>query len=79
MDKAREISASLWELYKKFCDKRKSDSSWDVYLSQCQSVANKYQEPEKSFAEYMALAFINYIEEKEKQKVKRIERQEVSL
>ena len=79
MDKVREISSRIYLLYQKFYSKKKTMESWDAFVAQCQGIANKYQEPEKSFAEYMALAFINYIEEKEKQKVKRIERQGVSL
>ena len=68
MDKVREISSRIYLLYQKFYSKKKTMESWDAFVAQCQGIANKYQEPDKSFAEYMALAFINYIEEKEKQK-----------
>jgi len=68
MDKVQEISSRLYLLYQKFYNKKKTRASWDAFIAQCKEVANNYQEPEKSFAEYMALAFMGYIEEKEKQK-----------
>lgn len=62
MDRAQEISSKLWNIYSKFCKKRKNDLSWDAFIEQGRAIANQYQGADKALAEDMFLAFVSYLE-----------------
>jgi len=67
MDKSQEISSRLWTVFKSFISKKKTDKNWEVFLSQMNEIVEQYQGAEKKLAQDMALAFICFIETKEKE------------
>lgn len=63
-DRAREISATTWQWYKKYRDQERTEAVWQEALQEVQELQERYRgTADYSFAVDMFLIFVDRLEQ----------------